>query len=490
MRSPSGEDRSGGAGRQGAPAAPAMSGPDRPERRPGLAQIAVFATAGIPLAAVTTAISIYLPRHFARHVGISLAAVGTAFAIVRLLDIWVDLLLGLAMDRTRTPWGRYRAWMLAGTPVLLLAVYFLFVHPGHLTMTSLIAWLLVLYLGTSILGLAQSAWAAILVTNYDDRSRAFGLMAALGIVGSLAVFLAPVVLHATGHSDNEAMGWIIIVATPLAVGLVAATTPERVRSDIQARRFRLRDYWDLISRPTMLRILLADFCLALGPGWLSATVLFLLMDARSFSLVQANVLLIVAISAGFAGAPAAARVAIRLSKHRALMFSALGYAASLIGILETPKRDMMVAVPVMFMVGFFAAAFAALLRSMTADVADELRLEQGRERAGLLYAITTLTTKIAGAFSIYLTLHLLERVGFDAKAGAANTPGALRGLEIASIAGPIGFVMLGAACCLGYGLTAERHAQIRRELDEREGGVDGAPRQTISAEPIVGPPSL
>ena len=33
---------------------------------------------------------------------------------------------------------------------------------------------------------------------------------------------------------------------------------------------------------------------------------------------------------------------------------------------------------------------------------------------------------------------------------------------------PIAFAMVGGACFLGYKLTAERHADIRRQLDERD----------------------
>jgi len=105
---------------------------------------------------------------------------------------------------------------------------------------------------------------------------------------------------------------------------------------------------------------------------------------------------------------------------------------------------------------------------MTADVADEVRLEQGKERAGLLFALTTLTNKIAGAFSIFLTFQVLARTGYDARAGAVNTPEAIHNLELAYLIGPIFFVTVGGACFLGYRLSAERHAEIRRQLEARD----------------------
>lgn len=261
-----------------------------------------FAFGNFPLAALTVAIAIYLPRHFAAHVGISLAVVGSAFALVRLIDITVDLLLGLAMDRTRTPLGRYRAWMIAGVPVLMIATYMLFIDTAGMTMTTLVVWLLVLYLGTSILALSHAAWAATLVSRYEDRARIFGLMVAMGVVGSLMVFLTPVALAQFGAADAiavPAMGWIIIAATPIAVAVVVLTTPERIREDLTQVRFRLSTYWELVRKPTVWRIVLADFCTSLGPGWLSATVLFLLIDAKSFSFTEASILLAFSIGAGF-----------------------------------------------------------------------------------------------------------------------------------------------------------------------------------------------
>jgi Na+/melibiose symporter-like transporter len=122
-----------------------------------------------------------------------------------------------------------------------------------------------------------------------------------------------------------------------------------------------------------------------------------------------------------------------------------------------------------------ASGFNVLTRAMTADVADEVRLEQGKERTGLLFAITTLTGKLAGAFAISLTFTALDRVGFVPRLGLNNTPAAIQGLELVYIVGPIIFVMAGGLAFVGYKLSAERHGEIRRQLDERDAAYDEAP---------------
>jgi GPH family glycoside/pentoside/hexuronide:cation symporter len=60
---------------------------------------------------------------------------------------------------------------------------------------------------------------------------------------------------------------------------------------------------------------------------------------------------------------------------------------------------------------------------------------------------------------------VLSQVGFDAREGAANTAGALRGLELAFVSGPVLFVVAGGLCFVGYRLDEARHAEIRQALD-------------------------
>ena len=254
----------------------------------------------------------------------------------------------------------------------------------------------------------------------------------------------------------------------------------------------MRDYGALIARPSFARILLADLCLALGPGWMSATYLFFFTDSRGFTTGQASILLAIYILAGIVGAPLMGRLAMKISKHRAVMVATTCYSLTLISLIAIPQGNLAVAAIPLVFAGIMASGFNVLTRAMTADIADEIRLEKGKERSGLLYAITTMTTKVAGAFSIGLTFLVLSQVGYNAADGAQNTAHAIRNLELVFLVGPVVFVMLGGACMIGYGLGAERHAEIRRQLDERDALFDQPPileSVTAAAAVAVPPPS-
>jgi len=167
-------------------------------------------------------------------------------------------------------------------------------------------------------------------------------------------------------------------------------------------------------------------------------------------------------------------LATRIGKHRAAMLSSLVYCLALISLLFLPPGNVAASIPTNFITGFVAAGFTALIRAMVADVSDDIRLHQGKERAGLLFSLTTSTSKIALAAAIYITYQLLDRVGYDPKLGHANSPEAIQGLTYTFLSGPILFLGLGAFCMIGYTLTAERAAETRRKLDERDAALTGA----------------
>ena len=88
------------------------------------------------------------------------------------------------------------------------------------------------------------------------------------------------------------------------------------------------------------------------------------------------------IAGGLAGAPLMARLAIRIGKHNALRVAAISFSLGLCTILLPPKGMWLAALPINIALGFMAAAFEMSIRSMLADVADEVRLDQNRVHGG------------------------------------------------------------------------------------------------------------
>jgi glycoside/pentoside/hexuronide:cation symporter, GPH family len=438
--------------------------------RLSLAAVLCFACAHLPFAALNLSIAVPLPRFFATPLGLG-AAAGGIFGLVRLIDIPVDPALGLMMDRTRTRFGSYRPWLVVAAPILMLAIYMIYQAEPGVTAGYLLVWLLVLYIGLSLLLVGGNSWASTLATSYAERSRIFGAMTALGVLGAALALAIPILADSRGLTEGEGVrwiGWFLMGLAPMAIAVAVIRTPEQVAPEAKGLQFKLADYGALMTRPDVVRLIVADFFVTLGPGWMSALYLFFFHDSRGFSLTEANVLLAIYILAGLAGAPAAAWLANRISKHLALLVNTTGYSLILIVLFFQPKGDFSTMAPTMFAAGALAAGFTVLIRSITADIADEIRLEGGRQLVGLLYALTSATTKAATAFAVALTFAYLGWANYDFTAGANNGAEQIRALDIAYIVGPIVFVMIAGFCFLGYKLTADRHAAIRRELEARD----------------------
>lgn len=440
-----------------------VAGPISPTR------VATFAAAALPVGALVTTLGVYLTNYYAAHVGIPLATVGFAFMVVRLFDIASDPFFGIAIDRTRSAIGKFRPWLATAAPVLVVATVAIYFPPAGAGAAYLIGWLIVLYAGYSMLTLSQAGWGAALVEEYHQRSRVYGWIQAVAVVGALGVLAVPLLLPkfwpAVPFHGVPLMGCFILVATAFGVAITvfAAHEPE-----VEARRhgeeFGFRDYVPLIRRPEVLRLMSSDLLCTLGPAITAPLYLFFFQQARGYTIDQTTILLFIYVAAGLIGPSAWAWIARRFGKHHTIRIASVCYVVAQSSLLALPPAHLLEMSFAMFSVGFVASAFAFLVRAMIADVSDEVRLETGKDRTAMLYALVTSTNKIGATLSVGVAYFILPLFGFVAREGAVNTQEAIWGLEACYLAPPILCVLVGGLAMWGYRLDERRHAEVRIAL--------------------------
>ncbi len=435
-----------------------------PKGRIPLHTILAFSLATAPVGALSTPLLVNLPPHYAGLLGMSLAAVGLIFGAVKLLDIFFDPAIGMLMDRTRTRLGRYRVWLIGSAPILLIGTWKLFFAGPGVSEVYLFAWLTVMYVGFSILVLSQVAWGAVLTDDYDERSKVYAFGAVTGVLGGVLALLVPILLGKEGAEGVEVMGWIILISVPITTLVVTASTPEPMRPVNPEDRASLKDFPQLIAHPAMRRLLLADLLFTVGPAITSPLYLFFMKQARGYTEAESFIMLILFSLAGLFGAPIWAWSAMKIGKHRSLIIASILYAIFQ-GILPLlPPKSFWLLAPGMFLAGGVLSAFAFLVRAMVADVGDQVRLETGKDRIGVLYSLITSTAKIGSALAVAIALPLLASFGFDPAPGATNSPEAMMALLVLYTVPPVTLVLLAAAAVRGYSLNRERHDEIRNAL--------------------------
>jgi Na+/melibiose symporter-like transporter len=314
----------------------------------------------------------------------------------------------------------------------------------------------------------------VIAANYHERSRVFGVIQVVSVLGSAAALILPTVMEKTlgpHTSSTPAMGWLVMVLAGAGVLLATTVTRETViQHPGGEERIPLMEYWRLVSRPDLRRIVVADFCLMMGPGWMSALYLFYFRSARGFSVSQASVFLLLYIFSGIVGAGLISRIAQRFGKHRTQMACCVAYSLGLSSLWVLPSTVVAISV-FMLLLGLVSQSFILLDRAMVADVGDAVRLETGKHRVGLLYGFIGTVQKIALGLSITVSFPILNAFGFNPAEGATNSASALEGLRYVYLLGPVFFVMLGAACYIGYKLDDKAHSRIREQLEARDAGL-------------------
>jgi Na+/melibiose symporter-like transporter len=445
--------------------------------------LAAFAAPCLPLAALGLPLVVYLPEYYVSELGLSLSVVGAAFLLVRVADIILDPILGGMMDRTRTGIGRFRPWLAASAPVLMIAAYFLFMAKPGVGPLYLWGWLVVCYIGYSMGVLSHTAWGAVLSPDYQQRSRVYGWWSAGNVVGMILVLVLPPVLAKVYAGDHAAgvqgMGWFIIALMPITF-LLAMTVVGETNVPPVKHAAGLRQYLGLIKRPSVQILLVADLLMGLAPGIGGALFFFFFERIKGFDKAQAGILLLIYFVAALGGSPLWPYLAKTIGKHRALAVAAIVYAVFQVAACFTPRGMSVTGTLVLILAGLPYSAAPLLVRSMMADLGDEERLASGVDRTGLLYAIVNGTVKLGYALAAGVFI-VLSNLGFDPKMPSAQGDAALIGLYAVA---PAALGLLVCAIILRYPLDATAHAEIRRQLDERDAA---EPLPSPSPEPHVAP---
>jgi Na+/melibiose symporter-like transporter len=426
--------------------------------------LAAFAGPGLPIGAVGLPMIVYLPPYYAGTLGLDLAAVGLVFFLVRAIDLPLDPLLGHWMDRTSGRLGRYRPWLLAGGLTLAAGVWLVFMAKPGLSAFAAFAFLMVLYLGYSLTAVAQLGWGSTLSDDYHQRSRLFSWWMAAQVLGMILVLLLPPMVGGGAAGGIHAMGWFVIVTSPLTVLAMALALKERERVG-ERPSAGLAEIRALAGNPLIGRLVLLDILTSVAPGITGAMFLFYFEHRLGFAAREASLLLLVYFIAGFAAAPLWIAIARRVGKHKALTAAALSYAAFQLGLsLLPPSLGMAGAVPAMAIVGLPYIAAPSLLRAMLNDAADVDRLETGLDRNALLQALLTTTQKISYAIPVAIIYPILSLIGFNPKPGGHNSDAAILGMTLMFVLAPVALMIAAAWTAWRWPLGRDAHAEVQAKL--------------------------
>ena len=425
----------------------------------------------LPMAAMGMPISVYLPRFYSEGLGLSLVTVGTIFTIARVWDVITDPIMGMMIDKFDTRWGRRKHWIAIAIPLLVLSVWMVFMpDPEVVTGTYLLFWLILLYVGYTMLAISHQSWGAELSNSYDDRSRLFGWREIFVIGGMTVVLAIPAAMELSGYNDQEtkvaSMGWFCVILFPLLVLPTLTMVPDSHQKPAASIPWK-EAITVLVANKLMWRLLITD--LGAGITFGVSGALYIFIATTYFKLPEhASLALLFFFLSSFIAMPVWMRLAYWMGKDKTLTLSLLYMVV--INVAMIPLAEEYNVVVLWGYTILFGAGFGApptLVRSMMADVVDEDELKSGQSRPALFFALLTTTNKLGSALAVGASFAVLEVViGFVP--GGDNSQTVLDGLLLTYTLGAIIGLLAAWVPMIGYPLTKSVHAMIRQQLEARQ----------------------
>ncbi len=460
-----------------------MTQPTAKGRPISLVELVAFAAPAAPLLALSLPVIIFLPPHFAEHLGLPLWAVSAIFLGARVFDLLIDPAIGGLQDRTEHPMGRRKIWIAASAPVLmiLLWVVFLGLPPGINPWLAGFA-VFAMYLAYASTMIAHLGWASELQPTYHGRTKVLGAVQLASAVGqALMLIIAGVVVQAFGGSNADAvsaMGWTILALIPLTTLLAISTVPEPHVPPQPHLSFR-ETVKTLAGNKLALRVLTPDLLLGIAQGVSGGLFLFYFQFVLGFE-NEAQTLLALYFVAGLLGVPIWWWLARTRGKHVALQVALLFASLTTAGIVILPPDSFALAAPAMMLAGLSNGGGVLLTRALMADVVDEDELRTGARRSGLFFGVLLTTSKL-GVAAGPITYAVLGAAGFVPALGAGNSETALNTLSFLFIAVPVVLYTLAALSLRNYPLDEKAQAELHAAIAARH-----AARETIAAEAKTG----
>lgn len=195
----------------------------------------------------------YLAVFYTDTFGLTAAAAAMLFLVVRLSDGVTDIIMGMIADRTNTPWGKFRPWILWSTPFLALFMVLCFTTP-ELSYSSKLVYAYITYIGLTLAytlnNVPYSALMGVITPCDTERTSLSGFRFAGAFAGGLLVmgFLPDLVAYFGQGDDAQGYQYTMYLFAALLTVLMLITfftTKERVIPTIDETTTLKSDLIDL-----------------------------------------------------------------------------------------------------------------------------------------------------------------------------------------------------------------------------------------------------
>ncbi len=436
----------------------------------------------------------FLLYYYTDVAGISAAAVGTMFLVVRLWDAFADLLAGRLVDRTMTRWGKFRPFLMFGAVPLLFMSFLVFHVPTSFSSGTKLIYAYgtyaILGLVYSLVNIPYGSLASAVTQSVHERAklvaaRAFG--AAIGsvvltfVIGGQINALKDQKKTITSPEDLIAYQAAVQGAfTKVTVAFIVIGTAAFLFTAWACRERVVRTQPRISIKETIGTLKsnkpLAYLC---GSSFFYLIGVFAVGGTTAFyaTYVLGNVGLVGVITLVNVGislliTPFIPKIIDRFGKKNVFQYCGVFTVVGGVGLFFAPANLLWLVLITLAIKGIGASLINTLMFGLEADTVEYGEWMTGKRSEGATYALFSFTRKVTQSIGGAVGAWALAMGGYIA-ASAANPSPVQPDSAIFAIKATIGLLPAAAALIAmiifaKYPLTDEKFKQIRDETEARK----------------------
>lgn len=406
--------------------------------------------------------------------------VSNLFLWVRVFDAVNDPIIGLLADRTDTKYGRYKPWLLAGGLILISSAIALFAVNPEWSSASRTWYTIIVYViavvGATMWNIPFGGLHASITPDSAERASFASfriLFSSSACAISMFLFL-PLANKFGALNNNIQKGYfmaaliICLMAVPF-IFTVFFGTKEIVKPP-KAQKIEISSLIKTIVQNRPLLLLIFGFFvygfMAYGRGIVSMYYFAYFWGNPKLMTIQASLGgIITGIAAFFGGQTLLKWVG---SKKKIMIVGYVGQIviSTLLFFVITPdKSNPIVLIGLLWLSGAFLGLITCMLYACIPDTVEYGQWKTGIRVDGFIYAGTTFMLKFGGALAPAVLGILLDAAGYIPN--VEQTAKVLTTMNVMMNLMPAALSVIGLLLFVFYNLDEKLHAQIVREIGER-----------------------
>jgi GPH family glycoside/pentoside/hexuronide:cation symporter len=422
--------------------------------------------------------------------GISAAAAGTMFLVVRMLDTFYDPLVGAFADRTKSKYGKFRPWILY-TVVPFGVIGFLTFFTPELATSAKLVYAYVTYTAMmfiySTINVPYGALMAVMTSSSLERTSLSAFRSISAFVGGLIVqgftlklvhYFGLLKAHTDG-SANEQFGFSVAMGIYSVLAVIMFLTTfflckERVSSISDEKNSVKADVKDLFKNVPWLILTVVGIMTCLYVAIRNGSIIYYfkyyannggtanLFGFKIGAEALISTFMVVGTACSILGTVLLRPMAALFGKRNIYIGSmTLGTLLS-ISYYFLDKDQISLMFLFQALCNFAVGPAMAMMWSMYADTADYSEWKTGRRATGLIYSSANFSQKFGWSIGGAIAGYLLAYFGFVANAPV--TPETEKGVRILFSFMPAIWSIMAVIALFFYKLDEKKVIEINNEL--------------------------